>query len=296
MLPDLAARLTGSADLFDHQGRRPWSSVNFVAAHDGFTTADIVAYARKHNEANREDNRDGHDANFSANHGVEGPSADPAIGAVRLRQQRNLLATLLLSQGTPMLLGGDEFSRTQGGNNNAYCQDNEVSWLDWDQALKPEGRAQSAFVQRLTALRRRHPVLRRARFMHGRDAASDGIRDVAWFGPDGVEKSAEAWRDQSQRCLVLMLGGTAGTHLTPDGMPLAGATLLGVFNAGEAESLLILPRPLLRTRWRCVLDTAAADGYGGERIADGGSSLALPGRCILLFELMGGTPTEASGG
>ena len=131
MLPELAARLTGSSDLFEHRGRRPWASVNKITAHDGFTLEDLVSYNEKHNEANREDNRDGHDANYSWNHGVEGPTDDPAIVALRERQKRNLLATLLLSQGTPMLLGGDEFGRTQQGNNNAYCQDNEISWLDW---------------------------------------------------------------------------------------------------------------------------------------------------------------------
>lgn len=288
MLPALAARLTGSADLFDHAGRRPWSSVNFVAAHDGFTTADVVAYATKHNEGNREDNRDGHDANFSANNGVEGPSADPEVRATRLRQQRNLLATLLLSQGTPMLLGGDEFGRSQQGNNNAYCQDNEVSWLDWHAAgASPDARYLTRFVRRLTALRRAHPVLRRGRFMHGRDVSPEGVPDVAWYGPDGAEKPADAWRDGDQRCLALVLGGRAGTHLTPDGRPLDDSTLLACFNADPEPCRFTPPKVAGGTRWRCLLDSVEATGYGGDRICEAGQPTEMAGRSILLFELIG---------
>ncbi|MFM2043427.1 MAG: glycogen debranching enzyme GlgX, partial [Pseudomonadota bacterium] len=188
MLPELAARLTGSADLFEHGKRKPWASVNYVTAHDGFTLMDTVSYAHKHNEANLEGNRDGHDANFSANYGVEGASDDPAVRALRLRQARNLMATLLLSQGTPMVLGGDELLRTQQGNNNAYCQDNPISWVDWT-AGGVDGAEMTAFVARLTALRRAHPVLRRGRFLHGRERSADGIADIAWITPQGMEKT-----------------------------------------------------------------------------------------------------------
>ncbi len=169
---DFAARLAGSSDFFDRRWRRPWSSINYVASHDGFTLADTVSYAERHNEANGEDNNDGHGENYSANWGEEGTTTDPAILDTRQRVQRALLATLFLAQGTPMLLGGDEFGRTQDGNNNAYCQDNEISWIDWGLLDRPEGRALTAFVARIVALRHRHAVLRSPYFLHGLEGAS----------------------------------------------------------------------------------------------------------------------------
>src|SRR6516225_711330 len=191
MLPELAARITGSADLFDQAGRRPWATVNFVAAHDGFTLRDVVSYNEKHNEANLEENRDGHSENFSANYGVEGPSDDPEIEGLRWRQMRNLAATTLFSQGLPMLLSGDEVGRTQQGNNNAYCQDNEIAWTDWAAAEAPAAQAHLAFVRRLVDLRKDHPVLRRARFLHGHHQSGDGLGDIAWYAPDGQEMTPE---------------------------------------------------------------------------------------------------------
>ena len=201
--PEIAARLAGSADVFARQGRRPWASVNFVAAHDGFTLQDAVSYAERHNEANGENNRDGHPANFTGNWGVEGPTDDATINTVRDRVRRAMLATVFFAAGTPMLLAGDEFARTQRGNNNAYCQDNEVSWLDWEKAATPSGTALTAYVARLIALRREHPVLRSATFMHGRAHPAPDIADIAWFDQDGGTIPVNAWNDLEQRTLVL---------------------------------------------------------------------------------------------
>jgi len=188
MLPVVAPRISGSADIFDRQGRRPWSSINFVTAHDGFTLHDLVSYNEKHNLANHEDNRDGTTENFSWNCGEEGPSSNPAIIALREKTKRNMLATLLLSQGTPMLLAGDEIGRTQNGNNNAYCQDNELSWHDWE-GVTEEGKALLAFTRRAIALRRQHPVLASPRFLHGNAQSAEGAKDILWLAPQGNEQT-----------------------------------------------------------------------------------------------------------
>jgi len=285
MLPELAARLTGSADIFDHARRRPWSSINFVTSHDGFTLADLVSYNTKHNEANQEGNRDGHDANFSYNHGVEGPTDDPAIKAVRRRQSRNMLATLLLSQGTPMLTAGDELLRSQQGNNNAYCQDSEVSWINWPD-LGADERAMMRFVSRLTALRRAHPVLRRGRFLHGRETSADGLKDITWINPQGVEKAPEQWRDGQSRCLGLLLNGKAGTHLSADGAPEMDNVLLLIVNAGETMADFILPDVPGGSGWRCLLDTGEEEGQPGTSLAITGKPVPLPGRTCWLYELI----------
>jgi len=197
---DFAARLAGSGDIFDRQARRPWESVNYVAAHDGFTLADLVTYSQRHNEANKED---GGGEGYSNNWGVEGPTEDKQIIATRGRVQRSMLATLFFSLGTPMLLGGDEFGRTQRGNDNAYCQDNEISWFDWKQAASPEGRALTAFVARLIELRRTYPALRARRFLHGRQEPAAGIPDIAWFDERGETIAAEAWNNPEQRVLMV---------------------------------------------------------------------------------------------
>ena len=200
---DFAARLAGSSDLFDHRGRRPWASVNFAACHDGFTLADTVSYAEKHNEANGEDNKDGSSDNHSSNWGVEGPTEDPAVLDKRFNVQRAMLATVFTAQGTPMLLSGDEFGRTQGGNNNAYCQDNEISWLDWSKAETPDARSLAAFVARLATLRHRHPTLRCARFLHGKDEPSPGLLDITWFDERGLTLSPDDWNNPQGRLLAL---------------------------------------------------------------------------------------------
>ena len=210
-LPELASRISGSSDIFDHQGRRPWASINYVTAHDGFTLRDLVSYAAKHNEANGEDGRDGSDNNHSLNYDVEGAATEPHIIALRERHVRNLLATLLLSQGVPMLVAGDEIGRTQGGNNNAYCQDNEVSWIDWD-AVDGDLRA---FATRLLQLRREHVVFRRSRFFLGQTIVGTGVKDIVWLRPDGAEMTPEDWQNPGAKCACFMLSGEAGqTHRT----------------------------------------------------------------------------------
>ena len=203
---EFARRLTGSSDLYQDDGRRPFSSINFITAHDGFTLRDLVSYNEKHNEANLEDNRDGTDDNRSWNHGVEGETDDAAINALRGRQQRNFLATLILSQGTPMLLGGDEIARTQGGNNNGWCQDSEISWFDWD--IDDHARVQFAFTKRLIELRQEHPVFHRRDFLTGEDPdGTGGLPDAWWFRPaDGRRMTQHDW-SEGAKCLGLFLNG-----------------------------------------------------------------------------------------
>jgi isoamylase len=201
--PEFAARLAGSGDLFDWHARRPWASINYAAAHDGFTLADAVSYTERHNEANGEDNRDGQAENHAANWGVEGPTTDQAIAETRGRVRRAMLATVIFAHGTPMLLGGDEFGRTQRGNNNAYCQDNEVSWLDWDMAASAEGQELTAFVAKLVALRKEHTALRSRHFLHGAREPAPGVFDIAWFDETGELVPDAAWNDPERRLLAL---------------------------------------------------------------------------------------------
>jgi len=286
MLPELAGRIAGSSDLFEKRGRRPWASVNFVTAHDGFTLHDLVSYNEKHNWANGEDNRDGHSANHSWNHGVEGETNDPAIREARAKQQRNLLATLFLSQGTPMMLAGDEIGHSQKGNNNAYCQDNEISWLDWSQqyAKGPtDGAAMLAFTKRLIALRKAHPVLRRPVFLHGRKTSANGLKDIVWYTPHGVEKAAEHWRNTHARCIALLLNGHAGSYTGVDGAPQDDGILLIVLNAHTEAVTVTLPEVPNARGWRCVLDTRVPDGAGDERMQLAGRSIPVDGRTALVF-------------
>jgi glycogen operon protein len=282
MLPELAARLTGSADLFDRRGRRAWTSVNKITSHDGFTLHDVVSYNHKHNEANGEGNHDGHNANYSWNHGVEGPTEDPTIVALREQQKRNLMATLLLAQGTPMLLGGDEFGRTQRGNNNAYSQDNEINWFDWP-GITREGRVLIGFVRRLIAARKAHPVLRRTRFLHGRERSPDGVRDITWFSPSGREKTAEQWQDRHARCLGLMLNGRAGSFRTPDGQPANDEALLIVLNAYHDVVPFILPAISGGAGWRRLVDTTEPDLGDDHALYEVGQPFRVTGRSLVLF-------------
>ncbi|MCW2248032.1 glycogen operon protein [Azospirillum fermentarium] len=279
-LPDLAARLTASGDVFNRRGRKPWSSVNFVTAHDGFTLADLVSYNDKHNEANGEDNRDGHSHNLSWNHGAEGPTDDPAVNALRWQQMRNLLGTLLLSQGTPMILAGDEFGRTQQGNNNAYCQDNALSWIDWS-AIGDEGRALTDFVRQLIGLRQTHPLLRRGRFFTGLYNSDLDVKDVAWITPAGTEKTTEQWQDPMARCLGMLMDGRA----QPTGIRKAGveSTLLLIVNAYHDVVPFTLPMAPGGGRWVTLVDTAdpASDTI---RAADSGAEVQVAGRSLLLLE------------
>ena len=245
----LAARLHGSAELFDRQHRKPWASVNFVTAHDGFTMADLVAYNQKHNEANGEDNRDGADDNHSFNWGVEGPTEDAGIRETRLKVQRSMLTTLVFSQGTPMLLGGDEFGRSQQGNNNAYCQDSDISWLDWTTAESPEGRALFDFTSRLIALRARHLPLRVNAFMKGDVDLGDGFTDIGWFDEHGAPMTPEAWDYAEGRLLACRR-----VAALPDGT--LDATLLLVNGASEPHDFTF-PEPAVH--WRVGIDSAHPD-------------------------------------
>lgn len=280
-LPDLAARLSASADLFAKRGRKPWASINFVAAHDGFTLNDLVSYNDKHNEANGEDNRDGHSHNLSANYGAEGPTDDPRIRATRLVQMRNMLATLILSRGTPMLLAGDEFGRSQGGNNNAYCQDNEMTWIDW-QGIGPDGRAQAEFVRKLLMIRRALPMLRRGRFLTGAYDEEIGVKDVTWLTPVGEEMRAENWSDPHARCLGVLLDGRAqetGIRRVGD-----DSTLLIVVNSHTDVVPFTLPKGSGGSRWIKLLDTHKPGNGELDRMKVG-ERYEVPGRALLLFVL-----------
>jgi len=246
----LSPRMCGSSDLFEKRGRKPWASVNFVTAHDGFTLHDLVSYSTKHNEANGEDNADGHSDNRSNNYGVEGESAEPAVVALRLRQMRNLLATLLWAQGTPMLLAGDEFARTQQGNNNAYAQNNEISWVDWQRA--EEHGALIEFVRRAVGLRREIPELRQTRFLHGEPIPDVGQKDVLWVGPAGEEIVQEQWNDLGFRAFGMLLG--------------AERSVLIIFNPTESTIQWTLPQVMAGARWESLIESG--DGTSGRAPAD----------------------------
>jgi glycogen operon protein len=243
---DFAARLAGSGDIFDRQARRPWESIDYVASHDGFTLADLVSYSQRHNEANKED---GSGDGYSYNWGIEGPTDDPKILETRGRVQRSMLTSLFLSLGTPMLLGGDEFGRTQRGNDNAYSQDNEISWFDWKQAHSPRGQALIAFVARLVALRRAHPVLRSRRFLHGRGEPAPGIKDIAWFDERGESISSEAWNNPEERVLTVRRADAA-----EDG---SVNILTLCLNPSNEDRRFRLPPPVLPAR--VLIDSARPD-------------------------------------
>ncbi|MFN2463614.1 MAG: glycogen debranching protein GlgX [Candidatus Dormibacteria bacterium] len=271
---DLAYRLTGSSDLYQEDGRRPWSSINFVTAHDGFTLRDLVSYNDKRNAANAEENRDGTDDNRSWNCGEEGESEDPVVLKLRARQQRNFLATLLLSQGCPMLLSGDEIGRTQSGNNNAYCQDNEISWLDWDNADLDL----VEFTRRLIELRSSQPVLRRQRFFEGEYAPRR--RDITWFGADGEELGGDDWNDDSLRSLGMLLNGDAITDRGPRGERIVGDTLGVILNSSEANQAFTMPHAG-RDRWEVVVDTARPREPQGSRYIGPGDQVAVTARSVV---------------
>jgi isoamylase len=253
---ELATRLAGSSDLYSSNGRRPYASVNFVTAHDGFTLHDLVSYDEKHNEANGEDNRDGESHNLSWNCGVEGPTDAPAVLALRARQMRNLLATLLLSQGVPMISMGDEVARTQRGNNNAYCQDNELSWLDWD--FTPAQRDLLAFTRRVLELQRRHRVFRRRTFFQGRAIRGAEVKDLTWFDPQGREMTDEAWNAGFVRALMVRLAGDAIAETDERGRRIVDDTFVLLLNAAEQGITFHLPSHRPDLTWERVLDTGAA--------------------------------------
>jgi glycogen operon protein len=265
---ELATRLTGSSDLYARNGRRPHASINFVTAHDGFTLRDLVSYNEKHNQGNGEGNRDGEDDNLSWNCGAEGETDDQEVQALRARQMRNMLTTLFASQGVPMLLHGDELGRTQGGNNNAYCQDNEIAWQSW--AVTPEQRQFLAWTQRLLGLRKEYAVLRRRDYYVGRPLDTLGTKDIRWLRPDGGEMADDDWRDAGCRCL-----GVHKAVVQPDGATEPGASmrresLLLLLNAAADRVGFLLPPVPAPWSWMSVLDTARPDvAVGTDRYASG---------------------------
>jgi glycogen operon protein len=278
---DLAYRLTGSSDLYGHSGRRPYASVNFVTAHDGFTLQDLVSYNEKHNEANGEDNRDGNNDNRSWNCGVEGPTDDPNIQALRAKQKRNLLATLLLSQGVPMMYAGDAIGHTQLGNNNAYCQDNSISWLSW--VVQPEDRNLMAFVQRMINLRKRHPVFRRRHFFQGRPIKGANVKDVLWLNPKGTEISEDEWRDPSVRCLGMFLAGQGLDETDERGHKLGDENFLLLLNAHHEDVAFTLPVFHPGFRWSAWMDTSREDGLHPSDMYDSGASYPLQARSLVVL-------------
>jgi glycogen operon protein len=253
---DMGYRLTGSSDLYKADGRLPYASINFVTAHDGFTLTDLVTYERKHNWANDDGNRSGTDDNISANYGHEGPTDDPAIRELRARQRRNFLATLFLSQGTPMLLGGDEIGRTQRGNNNAFCQDNDLSWYSWD--LAAEDVELLTFVRFLIRLRREQPVLRRRRFLHGSRLRAIGARDIAWLRAGGGEMTVADWHDERLHALGMVLHGDAVEEPGPHGEAITGDSLAILLNAGLEPARFDLASHADHppAGWQTLVDTA----------------------------------------
>jgi isoamylase len=281
LIGELAYRLTGSSDLYAHSGRRPYASINFVTAHDGFTLEDLVSYNEKHNEANGEDNRDGESHNRSWNCGVEGPTDDPAIRALRARQKRNFLATLFLSLGVPMFRAGDEMGRTQRGNNNAYCQDNEISWLDW--SLRDANEALIGLVHHLTELRRKHPVLRRRSFFQGRNIIGPDIKDIVWLNPDGREMSDEEWNQSFVRCLGMCLAGKALEEKDERGRAIVDDNLLILINAHHEAIPFSLPSLDSPTLWQAVLDTHYEAGFAPDEGHAPGQLYPLQARSVALL-------------
>ncbi|MFE0328750.1 glycogen debranching protein GlgX [Streptomyces sp. NPDC058960] len=284
---DLGYRLSGSSDLYAWGGRRPYASVNFVTAHDGFTLRDLVSYERKHNEANGEGNRDGSDDNRSWNCGAEGDTDDERIRALRRRQLRNLLTTLLLSTGVPMLVAGDEMGRTQRGNNNAYCQDNEIGWVDWTLEADPGWRTLLDLTSRLIALRHRHPVLRRRAFFSGRPQAADGLRDLAWFTPHGAEMTESDWYAPAAT-LGMYLSGRDIPGRDARGAPVVDDSFLAVLHAGDRPVSFVLPGPPWAERYELVVDTSReeqAEAPGTEYRA--GATVTVPARAVLLLKVAG---------
>jgi glycogen operon protein len=288
---EMGYRLTGSPDLYRHNGRRPYASINFVTAHDGFTLNDLVSYNEKHNEANGDGNKDGDNNNLSWNCGVEGPTDDPQINALRDRQRRNFLTTLFLSQGAPMLTGGDEWGRTQNGNNNAYCQDNEISWFHWERDEKQNQFLE--FTRRLIQLRKDHPVFRRPKFFQGRRIRGSEIRDVMWFNPGGNQMSEEEWASPFVRCVGMLLSGDTSDVLTFEGEPVRDDTFLLLINAHYEPIPFVLPGQE-NLEWQLILDTMDANGFLREpKKFASGDDVDLGGRAVCLLQLVSGAQAQA---
>jgi glycogen operon protein len=281
VVSELATRLSGSSDLYEQSGRRPSASINFITAHDGFTLADLVSYNEKHNDANGESNADGENHNLSWNCGVEGPTLDRRIVDLRARQRRNLIATLMLSAGVPMLSGGDEIVRTQFGNNNAYCQDNEISWTSWPST--PEQREMLHFTQRVIKIWKEHPVLRRRKFFQGRRIRGAEVVDIAWLDPAGAEMTDQMWGSPDERVLGVRLNGDAIQEVNERGERVTGASLLLMFNAGPQPVSFVLPAISASERWATLLDTA--DPWALPRRLSAGERYELQARSMAALEL-----------
>jgi glycogen operon protein len=281
LIGELAYRITGSSDLYARSGRKPYASINFVTAHDGFTLHDLVSYNSKHNEANGEENRDGTDNNRSWNCGAEGPTDGPEVNQLRARQKRNFMATVLLSQGVPMLLAGDEIGRTQGGNNNAYCQDNEISWVDWT----PEHMDLDTlgFVQKLIALHKEHPVFRRRKFFQGRKIKGAEIKDIVWLRPDGGEMTDEEWNQDFARCLGVALSGAAIDEVNERGQLVRDENFLLLMNAHFEEIPFALPAPPMGAGWIALIDTSCQISGDANRFFFGRASYPLQARSLALL-------------
>ncbi len=291
LIGEFAHRFSGSSDLYGRTGRQPYASINFIVAHDGFTLNDLVSYNEKHNEANLEDNRDGSDDNLSWNCGVEGPTDDPAILEMRERQKRNILATLLLSQGIPMICGGDEIGRTQHGNNNAYCQDTEISWYDWN--LDKPARDLLAFARQIINIRLEHPVLRRRRFFQGRKIRGSEVKDVSWHRPDGREMTDDDWNKGYARSLAIRLAGDAIEERDEKGRPIVDDTFLILMNAHHEKLSFTLPAHKQGVRWESVLDTAeAATRKKKVRVLRGGERYDVEARSLALLVLHESVPVR----
>ncbi|TQS42214.1 glycogen debranching protein GlgX [Cryptosporangium phraense] len=281
-LGEFASRISGSADLYQHDGRRPVASINFVTCHDGFTLNDLVSYNEKHNTANGEDNKDGESHNRSWNCGAEGPTDDKAILELRARQRRNFLATMLLSQGVPMIGHGDELGRSQQGNNNAYCQDSEISWVDWKDA--DEGLTH--FVRQLAAFRAEHPVFRRRRFFDGRPVrrgAGTPLNDIEWFTPDSQEMTEDDWESDFGRAIMLFLNGDGIRELGPQGDQITDDSFVLCFNAHWEPIDFTMPPSEYATKWRVAIDTSAPDD-GDDRVAEAGGTIAVESRSLLVLQ------------
>ncbi|MBA3544287.1 MAG: hypothetical protein H0T83_07605 [Chthoniobacterales bacterium] len=291
LLPAFASRVLGSSDLFERRGRKTWASVNFITAHDGFTLNDLVSYNDKHNEANGEDNRDGDNNNHSWNHGAEGPADGAEINQLRLQQRRNFLTTLFLSQGVPMLTAGDEWARTQQGNNNAYCQDNEISWLNWN--LEEDQKELLEFTRSLIRLRHEHPVFRRPKFFQGRRIRGSEIRDVMWFNPGGNEMSDDEWNSPFVRCLGMLLSGDTIDVQSFEGEPIRDDTFLLVINAHHEPLQFVLPGQKAVT-WQLLLDTASEDGFCRQpQDSQSGDEMEIKNRSTILLKLVTGSTAQA---
>ena len=277
---ELAHRLTGSSDLYAHTGRMPYASINFVTAHDGFTLMDLVSYNEKHNEANDEENSDGADDNLSWNCGVEGETDDPKVRELRARQMRSFMATVMVSQGVPMILHGDEIARTQRGNNNAYCQDNDISWMSWD--LSPEQSEMLDWTKRVVRVRKEHSILRRRHYFAGRPIRGAGIKDISWLKPDGTEMGDEDWEDKGVRALAVWLAGAAADLVDEQYNPIIGDTLVILMNSHDEAIDFRLPPTDGEARWTLLLDTGHPKAAGQDYAPR--SSYCLDGRSMAVLK------------